>query len=368
MDPDFLRKQCSSTGGQKETLDALHDDALRDIITPAGALAFGAVPIAEADGTLFFGTAGAAHPDCAGALAAAVERKVELVTFDEGLLREAIERFYLRRRHSKEGAGPEAGQETGQETGQEAEQEAEQETNEPDGASGIDLATFESPDFLRDPDAAARMLVEKDGALPKRDIRLPRGRMAVLDLRLHSVLRSLDRERDVQFAPTASTLPFRLRVPPGEKEPEAVLFRDQMPGDDLRAIVAASIFYDGDEHLHAVVGHDLEHTPLVLHPSEMQLVEIDRHEAGFHVYDHTETVKAGVPSREEPVSLSCRYWFLHYGRRLERTLHLDVLAFELVLRTRVRLAGSADRLVPADLERLFGLDFPKAEAPKARPG
>jgi len=342
MDPDFLRKQCSSTGGQKETLDALHDDALREIITPAGALAFGAVPIAKADGTVFFGTVGAAHPDSAGALSAALECKVELVTFDEGLLTEAIDRFYLRRRSGKEGIGQEGGQQT----------------DEPGGASGIDLATFESPDFFRDPAAAARLLVEKDGALPKRDIRLPRGRMAILDLRLHSVLRSLDRERDVEFAPTASTLPFRLRVPAGEEEPEAVLFRDRMPGKEVRAIVAASVFYDGDEHLHAVVGHDLEHVPLVLHPSEMQLAALDRYEAGFHVYDHTETVKAGVPSREEPVSLSCRYWFLHYGRRLERALRLDVLAFELVRRTRVRLAGPADSLVPGDLERLIGLDFP----------
>lgn len=338
MDPDYLRKRCSSTGGQKEALEALRDRGLRESITPAGALSFGAVPIAEAGGRLFLGTAGSGHPDCAAALGTALGREVELVPFDEGVLREAIARFYLR-------------------SGDGAARAAKDPPAAVRDAQGLDLSTFESPDFLRDPAAAPRMLAEKEGALPEHDIRLPRGRVAFLDLRLHSVLRSLDRKQGVEFAPTAFAFPFRLGIPPGGKEPEAVLFRERMPGKDVRAIAAVSIFYDGDEHLQAVVGHDLARAPLVLHPSELQLAELDRDEARFRVYDRTETVRAGAPSRERPVSFTCRYWFLRYGRRLERSLSLDVLSFELVKRSRVRLAGPGDPIFAEELDRLFGLDF-----------
>jgi len=78
-------------------------------------------------------------------------------------------------------------------------------------------------------------------------------------------------------------------------------------------------------------------------------------------------VRAGEPSPERPVGWSSRYYFLHYGLRHERVMRLDVLSFELVKRRKVRLAEGADRSSPDDLERLFGLDFPRAAQPAGRP-
>ncbi len=189
--------------------------------------------------------------------------------------------------------------------------------------------------------------------------------MAFLDLRFHSVHRSLDRNVRIEFAPAPCSLPFRLVETEGG-ETEAVLFRDEKPARDVRAVMALSVFYDGDDHLQAVLGHDLKRLPHVLHPTELQLAEIEDVEARFWVYDRIEIVREGVPSAGAPVGWSCRYYFLHYGVRHERTMRLDVLSFALVKRTKVRLAEAPDRLSPEGLERLFGLDFPALAAPGER--
>ncbi|MHC4250706.1 MAG: hypothetical protein ACYS9X_16385 [Planctomycetota bacterium] len=96
----------------------------------------------------------------------------------------------------------------------------------------------------------------------------------------------------------------------------------------------------------------------MLHPTELQVAEIEDDEARFWVYDRIETVRAGVPSPGAPVGWSRRYYFLHYGLRHERVMRLDVLSFELIKRTKVRLAEGTDWFAPEGLERLFGLDFP----------
>jgi len=156
-----LRRVYSSITGQKTALDQLLNPACRDVMSVAGAVAFGAVPVNAAEGKIVLATAGALHPDCAGALSAAFDDEVTLVPFEESLVREAIDRHYVRRSGAEHGPN---------------------------------LRTFESPDFLADPDSARAILVEKEDDLPKTRIRPPRGRMAFLDLRLHSIHRSLDRE------------------------------------------------------------------------------------------------------------------------------------------------------------------------------
>jgi len=134
----------------------------------------------------------------------------------------------------------------------------------------------------------------------------------------------------------------------------------------VRAVLALGVFYDGDDHLQALLGQDLKRLPHILHPTELQIAEIEDDEARFWVYDRIETVRAGTASPEAPVGWSSRYYFLHYGMRHERTMRLDVLAFELVKRTKVRLAEDADRASPEGLDRLFGLDFPALAAPGER--
>lgn len=332
MDIAGLRRTYSSIGGQREALERLRDPSLRDVMSVAGAVAFGAVPVHAADGELVLATPGSVHPDCAGALAAALDDEVVLVPFEESLVREAIDRHYVR----------------------------------PSGSEhGPNLRTFESPDFLTGPGAGRALLVEKDDDLPKTKIRVPRGYMAFLDLRFHSVHRSLDRKVSIEFAPAPSALTFRLVEREGA-ETEVVLFRDEKPARDVKAIMALGVFYDGDDHLQALLGHDLKKLPHVLHPTELQVAEIEGDEARFWVYDRIETVRAGVPSPGAPVGWSQRYYFLHYGVRHERVMRLDVLSFELVKRRKVRLAEGADRSSPEDLERLFGLDFTSVVAPGER--
>lgn len=318
-----LAKMCSSIGGQRLALSALRDEALRKTITPAGAVAFGAVPIAECENKLVFAAVPWAHPDCRLAAEAALSRPVEFLRFDETLVRDAIVRYYLKSR---------------------------------DRPEGLDLTTFESPNFLRDPLCAHRLLQEKDGSLPQREFELPRGYIALLDVRTHSIRRSLDRPSAVEFIPAPSMLAFKLE----EDGTAAVLFRERLPSQKVRAIISHGFFYDGDEHMHALGGKDLVALPHVLHPSELQLAELENEEARFWVYDSFRTVRAGIqPGRPgEPIaSWTCRYYFLHLGARYERTLTLEVLAFVLVKRSRLRLATRKDLLSPQDLERLFGLDM-----------
>ena len=254
-----LVKECSSLGGQKRALAALHGRDLRETFTSALALAFGAVPVAELEGRLVVAAVRRAHPDCERSLEAALGRAVTLGRFDETLVREAISQHYLGPRDEK---------------------------------PGIDLETFQTPDFLRDARSAKALLSEKQGRLPAAEIGLPRGTVAFLDIRVHSVLRSLDVKRTVEFAATKSSLAFRLERADegGEAEPGAVLFRKEPPGDEVKAIVSQGLFYDGEEHVHAIVSRDLTGLPYVVHPSELQLAGLDGDEARFWVYDRIETV------------------------------------------------------------------------------
>ena len=320
---DLFTKNCSSLEGQRRALRGLERAELRGTLTPAAALSFGVVPVCEHDGRLVLAALPSVHPDCEGALSATLERPVLFVRFDEGLVREAIRRHYLGSKGDK---------------------------------TGVDLPTFKTPGFLKDRRAAKRLLSEKRGALPAEEIRLAPDRVAFLDIRVHSVLRSLDVKRRVEFAPTKSMLAFRLeREGEGGGECQAVLFRDKLPAADVKAIVSQSLFYDGDEHVHAVVSKDLTGLPHVIHPSELQLAGLDEDEARLWVYDRIETVRAG-----QPASWRTKYYFLHFGARLERTLRIDVLAFATVPRSNIRLAGTSERLAPAELERVFGLDFARA--------
>jgi hypothetical protein len=320
---DLFTKNCSSLEGQRKALLGLERAELRDTLTPAAALSFGAVPVCEHDGRLVLAALPSVHPDSEGALSAALERPALFVRFDGGLVREAIGRHYLGSKGDN---------------------------------TGVDLPTFKTPDFLKDRRAAKRLLSEKHGELPAEEIRLAPGRVAFLDVRVHSVLRSLDVKRHVEFAPTKSMLAFRLE---GEGEDggecQVALFREKLPPPEVKAIVSQSLFYDGDEHVHAVVSKDLAVLPHVIHPSELQLAGLDGDEARFWVYDRIETVRAGRPS-----SWRTKYYFLHFGARIERTLRLDVLAFATVPRSSIRLAGTNERLAPAELERVFGLDFARA--------
>ncbi len=81
MDIVHLRRIYSSIAGQRIALDGLRDPSCRDVMPPAGAVAFGAVPVNATDGKLVLATTGAVHPDCATALAAAFDDEVELVPF-----------------------------------------------------------------------------------------------------------------------------------------------------------------------------------------------------------------------------------------------------------------------------------------------
>ena len=318
-------KDSGSRGGQRKALAELERKALRETVTAAAAVSIGAVPVGEVGARLVVAAVPGAHTDCEAALSAALERPVALLRFDEDLVREAISRHY-----------PAPGGE----------------------GAGVDLPTFETPGFLRDARAAKALLSEKGGALQEDEIRLPADRLAFVDVRVHSILRSLDVKRRIEFTPTKSMLAFRLeREAEGADDHRALLFRDKLPSDEVRAIVSQGLFYDGDEHVQAVVSADLTKLPHVIHPSELQLAGLETDEARFWVYDRIETVRAGGPGPRPVASWTLTYYFLHYGARFERTLRLDVLAFALVERSKVRLAGKNEGLSPCELERVFGLDF-----------
>jgi hypothetical protein len=309
----------SGLDGQRQALAALAKESVRSLITPVGAAVFGAVPVAEIGEVAVFAGTEFTHPGCEAALSRALGRRVRLLRFDSRLIREAVIKHYLSAR------GPE---------------------------NGIDLPTFETPDFLDDSRCAARLVTEKAGKLPSREIEIQRGYFAFLDVRMKSVRRALDREHAADFVATPAALAFRI-TPEG-----ATLFRDEMPERGVKAVASISVFYDGDEHLRAIAWRDVKSLPMVIHPSELQLAELEGRKATFWVYDRMEELVCPRWGRS-PVRASwdCRYWFLSFGERFERTLRLEVLDFRLVPRSKITLAGERAAYTPDELARVFGLDF-----------
>lgn len=321
MSPELglFAKSCSSLEGQRLALAALRGRSLKDRLTPVGAVGFGAVPIAEIEGSLVLATVPAVCPGYRQALSSALGAPAVPLPFEEGLVREAIDRFYLRDRR---------------------------------GEDGLDLPTFQTPEFLLKPELTGRLIEEKKGKLPPKPVSVPEGGVALLELRVHNVLRPLDGPVPLVFASGPSEPGFGIR---GE---EAVLFRDRLPDASKGALVSQSVLYDGCQHLQALTYHELDGLPHVIHPSELQLAEITDRTAVFWVYDSFETVEAHARAHaREPWTRSRRYYFLRFGARFERTFSLDVLHFCLVKHSALRLARRGD-FGPAELGRVLGLDFP----------
>ena len=310
-------KALESTRGQKAALEAVEKSRrLREAIAPITAVACGVVPLGPvpaADDTaapLIMAVTQRAHPDVAVALQDGLRRRIEVVRCDSALVRRTIEKVYVRRR-------------------------------------GLNLQTFQSPDFLGEPGTGKKLLCEKVEKLPPVNCAPAADRIVLLDVSLHSILINIDRQEPSDLGVGPSELGFKI------VGGRPVLFQDEPPADDEILIVQRACLYDGVEHAHGIGSEAVETLPHVLHPTEIQIVGLAPDGSlTFHLYDHCVTLAPGEEGRFE-----VEYYYLRFGMRYHRRLILTVRGIWCVPRDGLVLGRFADHADADDIGRLFGLEF-----------
>ena len=205
--------------------------------------------------------------------------------------------------------------------------------------------TFRDPEFVREENLP--LLVRgKVEALPPSALDVPRDSVALLDLALRSDLANLDRrEGDLRVFPGDLDVPFT-------REAGGIAVFGPAPGENDRVLAKVSYLYEGMEHRHGFRSERLGTLPLVLHPTELQLVSLGPDgEAGFWAFD---AVRTAAPGRG--AEIACAYHCLNFGNRYRRSLDLRVLGIEVVPRRALRPSGES-RWTLEDLDRWFGAPF-----------
>jgi hypothetical protein len=207
------------------------------------------------------------------------------------------------------------------------------------------LHTFLDADFVREENLPL-LLRGKVEAVPPPSVEVPADSVALLDLALRSDLANIDRpEGDMRVFPGDLDVPFTR----GE---EGVSLSPPPPGDEERVLVKMSYVYEGMEHRHGFRSERLAALPMVLHPTELQLVSVGPEgEAGFWIFDAVRPGRAGAGG-----DLACTYHFLNFGNRYRRSLLLRVLGAEAAPRRALRTAGDG-RWTLDDFDRWFGAPF-----------
>lgn len=287
---------------------AVNNRKLSRILSPAGSTCFGAIAIARGRAKARFAICEGSNPDCRLAMAAALRRPVDLVAFDRDLMERTIGEVISK--------------------------------NEP-----VNLPTFASADFLSDPACAQALLTEKRDAFARSSPDLVPEELALLELRLTNEMDGLDARRRTAYVQGSMEMPFKVLAD------GPVLMRDSPVPEAVKLVASVEMGFEGQQRGSAWKTMEMEELPLVLHPSEMQLVELSADGVlSFYVYDSTHRVAPGERAR-----YSCEYHFLHMGLRYRRKLTLEVLHYGIYRRATLPVGRASEVLDADDIGRLFGL-------------
>jgi hypothetical protein len=287
---------------------AVNDRRLSRLLSPAGSACFGAIAIARGRSRARLAICEGANPDCRPAMEAALRRTIQFVAFDRELMERTINDVINKGRP-------------------------------------VNLATFRSPDFLTDPARAQALIVEKRDAFEKSSPDLAPAELALLEVRLTNELCGLDARGKKGYVQGATDIPFKV-LPEGP-----VLLRDSPVPEEARLLASVDMVLVGQHRGTSWMAMEVEELPLVLHPTEMQLVELSADGVlSFYVYDTTHRVAPG-----EKRTFSCEYYFLHMGLRYRRELTLEVLHYGIYPRSKLPMSTASKVLDADDIGRIFGL-------------
>lgn len=283
---------------------AVRDRELVEQVPPVVAAGFGILPLRRLGDVLTVACLPRVNRQALRLLREVLGVEVVATPFEEGLLHEAIRAAYF----------------SGDET--------------------VNYPTFTRSTFLEDPGAADALRAEKVERLPAPALALAADSAALLTVSYRSQLRNLD------LPPSGAALPdpSRLRV---DLEDDDAGWRRSGEGAAIhlpgrcgagRPRIVLTEFRTSDyRHMgggarvveHTVrtrVAHRPSDLPLVIHPTEVQLVGVDAEGRPLvHAYDALRLLEAGSP---QPLSLS--YYFLSYGNRMHRTIHVRIHETEVV--------------------------------------
>ncbi|MCW8141491.1 MAG: hypothetical protein KIT58_21520 [Planctomycetota bacterium] len=235
----------------------------------------------------------------------------------------------------------------------------------------VNFPTFRDPDFLDDPRSAEALRREKVERPAPAELAVPPDRLALVTLCYRSTLSDLDGARaggalpdprrtrldlgalDVAWARRGDRVQVHVPEAPEGLPPAARVALTEFRQSDYRHGPGGTV---GE---HAVRAHLLTALPHLIHPTEVQLVQVDADGAlGLHVYDRTERVAPGERRR-----LELAYCFLSYGSRLRRTIAVDVEEVGTVARTSVDVHNQPAPWGVTELGRWLGVSTSSQECP-----
>lgn len=317
--------------------NALKDKELLAQVPAVVALSFGVLPVKRLGTVLTVACFPRVNRDVLRLLRAVLELEIVALPVDERPLQTALQKAY----HQEDDKSP-------------------------------NFPTFREPDFVTSPEAAQALRREKVETLGRTGASLEPGLVALASWSYRSCLWNLDHPRLGGALPDPRALRYELRDEPlawtrdaagspvawVSEEParlreDDVLLLDEVKLSDHRHVAAGALFAEhrvGGVRLRAA---DLPH---VIHPTEVQLVRVERGgELVFHVYDHEERVAPGAAGE-----LRCEYHFLSFGSRLRREIVVSIEELAVHERATLPVRAGTPPWGRRDLARWF-------DAPPTRP-
>jgi hypothetical protein len=310
---------------------AIADKELLATVPPVVAFAFGVIPL-KVEGTVL--TLASIHgpgvsADAIRVLREVLGREIVATPFEERLITTTIQKAY---------------------------------PDEDDHA--INFPTFSDPDFLKKPGTPAILREPKVERLGATGCELDAGTVVLASLTYRGRLHNLEFPRIRGNLPDARRIKYELRDEDlvwTTEQGEPVVWPDAAKSEPLPAILLDEFRFSDHmnyspgslyaEHKVSGVALAAKGLPFVVHPTEVQLVRVERSGAlVFHVYDHEERVEAGTTR-----SFGCRYYFLSFGQRLRR--EIDLVVHDVIRADRTKLLARAGkpRWGAREVERWFAI-------------
>jgi hypothetical protein len=308
---------------------AIADKELLATVPAIVAFAFGVIPLEKKGSVLTVAAMRSVNKEALRVLRAVLEVEVVATLFDERLIQTSIDKAYPQ-----------------------------------DDEHALNFPTFEDPAFLSHPETPRRLREVKVEKLGATGSELPPGALVLATLTYRGRLESLEYPVTRGCLPDARRIKYELRdddlawtfekdgpviwpephAEEGEESP--VLFLNEFRFSDHSNYSPGSLYA---EHSARGVALAASQLPFVIHPTEVQLLRVERSGAlVFHAYDREERALPGEERR-----FRCRYHFLSFGQRLRR--EIEIAVHEVLVTERGRCAVKPGR--PRWSAREVGLWF-----------
>jgi hypothetical protein len=308
---------------------AVQDKELLAAIPPIVAFAFGVIPLEKKGQILTVAAMRTANKEALRVLRAVLDHEIVAVFFDERLLQTTIDKAYPQ-------------------------------TEE----HAINFPTFEDPEFLSKPETARRLREVKIEKLGKTGSELDPGAVVLGSFTYRGSLENLEYASARGALPDPRRIKYELRdddlawtnegdeplgwVDAWKEETKPAVLLDEFRFSDHTNYSPGSLYA---EHTARGVVLGAGSFPFVIHPTEVQLLRVERSGAlVFHAYDHEERAAPGRPHR-----FLCRYHFLSFGQRLKREIEISVHEVILAERERLALKPGKPRWGRREIARWFAI-------------